>query len=75
MEYAGIRNVRVNLATSDPVPFFSTIYLATYMDVLVTGDTDQQHLQNVDAVLERLKTAGVRLKKSNASSCQLMWSI
>ena len=33
-------------------------------DILITGETEQQHLQNLVAVLERLKTAGVKLKKS-----------
>ena len=32
-------------------------------DILLTGETQEQHLQNLTAVLERLKTAGVRLKK------------
>ena len=32
-------------------------------DILLTGETQEQHLQNWTALLERLKTAGVRLKK------------
>ena len=39
-------------------------HVAAYMDdTLLTGETQEQHLQNLTAVLERLKTAGVRLKK------------
>ena len=39
-------------------------YVAAYMDdILLTGETQEQHLANLSAVLERLKTAGVRLKK------------
>ena len=39
-------------------------YVAAYMDdILLTGETQEQHLANLTAVLERLKTAGVRLKK------------
>ena len=39
-------------------------HVAAYMDdILLTGETQEQHLQNLTAVLERLKTAGVRLKK------------
>ena len=32
-------------------------------DILVTGTTDEEHLQNLDAVLSRLKEQGLRLKK------------
>ena len=32
-------------------------------DILVTGSTDEQHLQNLEQVLARLKAHGVRLKK------------
>ena len=39
-------------------------HVAAYMDdILLTGETQEQHLQNWTALLERLKTAGVRLKK------------
>ena len=39
-------------------------HVAAYMDdILLTGETQEQHLRNLTAVLERLKTAGVRLKK------------
>ena len=31
-------------------------------DILVTETTEQEHLQNLDAVLSRLKSAGMRLK-------------
>ena len=33
-------------------------------DVLVTGATEQEHLQNLEEVLRRLKQWGFRLKKS-----------
>ena len=32
-------------------------------DILVTGTTDEEHLQNLDAVLSRLKEQGLRLKE------------
>ena len=39
-------------------------HVAAYMDdILLTGETQQQHLQNLAAVLERLKAAGVKLRK------------
>ena len=38
-------------------------------DILVTGKTDDEHLQNPEKVLERLLEHGVRLKKKK---CQLM---
>ena len=44
--------------------------IATYMDdILVTGASEQEHLQNLGTVLQKLKTVGVRLKKSK---CLLM---
>ena len=34
-------------------------YVAAYMDdILLTGETQEKHLANLTAVLERLKTAG-----------------
>ena len=36
-------------------------------DILVTGESEATHLQNLSAVLERLKAAGVRLKQENCS--------
>ena len=45
-------------------------HVAAYMDdILVTGGSEQEHLQNLDSVLQKLETAGVRLKKSK---CLLM---
>ena len=39
--------------------------VAAYMDdILVTGASEQEHLQNLDTVLQKLETASVRLKKS-----------
>ena len=44
--------------------------VAAYMDdILVTGESEQERLQNLDSVLQKLETAGVRLKKSK---CLLM---
>ena len=45
-------------------------HIAAYMDdILVTGASEHEHLQNLDTVLQKLETAGVRLKKSK---CLLM---
>ena len=33
-------------------------------DILVTGSSEREHLDNLAAVLEKLEAAGVRLKKS-----------
>ena len=38
-----------------------TVYLD---DILITGETEQEHLQNLDTVLQKLQTAGLRMKKS-----------
>ncbi len=39
-------------------------HTVAYMDdLLVTGESEESHLQNLEAVLSRLQTAGVRLKK------------
>ena len=37
--------------------------------VLVTGESEQKHLKNVDEVLKRLEAAGLRLK---AEKCKFM---
>ena len=38
-------------------------HVCVYLDdILVTGTTKQEHLQNLDAVLSRLESAGMRLK-------------
>lgn len=40
-------------------------HVAVYLDdILITGETEQQHLQNLDTVLQKLATAGLRMKKS-----------
>ena len=36
-------------------------------DILVTGESETAHLQNLSAVLQRLETAGVRLKRGKCS--------
>ena len=36
-------------------------------DILVTGETEQQHLETLDAVLERLSKAGLRLKREKCA--------
>ena len=38
-------------------------------DILVTGESDEVHIQNLTAVLERLESAGIRLKREK---CALM---
>ena len=39
--------------------------VAVYMDdILVTGETDHEHLQTLDLLLQKLETSGLRLKKA-----------
>ena len=33
-------------------------------DMLITGETEEEHLHNIDAVMSRLKEAGLTLRKS-----------
>ena len=45
-------------------------YVYAYLDdILVTGRTDEEHLHNIDKVLSRLATAGMRL---NVDKCTFM---
>ena len=39
-------------------------------DLLITGATDDQHLKNLESVLRRLQSEGMRLKKSKCSFLQ-----
>ena len=41
-----------------------TVYID---DILVTGRTEEEHLQNLEEVLSRLEKAGIRLKKSKCA--------
>ena len=42
--------------------------VAVYIDdILVTGKTDTEHLENLNLVLKRLKESGIRLKKDKCS--------
>ena len=43
-----------------------TVYID---DILVTGATDRQHLQNLQEVLTHLEKAGIRLKKDKCAFC------
>lgn len=38
-------------------------------DILITGETLEQHLKNLDIVLTKLETAGLKLKKEK---CQFL---
>ena len=38
-----------------------TVYLD---DILITGDSEEEHLENSEKVLQRLQKVGLRLKKS-----------
>ena len=44
-------------------------------DILVTGKTEAEHLASLKEVLVQLGKAGLRLKKTNASSCRRLSSI
>ena len=49
---------------------FGIPYVCAYLDdILVTGRTDEEHLHNLDKVLSRLATAGMRL---NVDKCTFM---
>jgi len=59
--------------TSSPAIFQRTMdnllqnipHVAVYLDdILVTGKTEEEHLQNLDQVLKTMKEAGLRLKRS-----------
>ena len=42
--------------------------MSVYLDdILVTGATEQEHLENLDTVLSRLETAGMRLKRNKCA--------
>ena len=62
--------------STDPAIFQRTMeaifrdlpHVSIYVDdILVTGESEAKHLQNLSAVLERLKAAGVRLKQEKCS--------
>ena len=43
-------------------------HVSVYLDdILVTGATEQEHLENLDTVLSRLETAGMRLKRNKCA--------
>ena len=42
-------------------------YLMSASDILVTGESETAHLQNLAALLERLESAGIRLKREECS--------
>ena len=45
-------------------------YIIYYLnDILITGSTNQEHLENLEEVLSRLKQHGIRLKKNK---CQFL---
>ena len=46
--------------------------IVVYLEyILITGRNEQEHLSNLGKVLTKLEEAGLRLKKTNANSCNL----
>ena len=46
-------------------------HVCAYLDdILVTGSTEEEHLKNLDAVLEQLGKAGIKLKLSKCKFLQ-----
>lgn len=43
-------------------------------DILVTGANTEEHLRNLEAVLERLEAAGLKLKRSKCILCFPGWN-
>ena len=53
-----------------------TNHVCVYLDnILVTGANEQEHLQNLDEVLHRLETAGMRLMYDNVPLCCLQLNV
>ena len=43
-------------------------------DVLITGQNDNEHMQNLEEVFQRFQKYGLRLKKEKCTSCSLQLS-
>ena len=44
--------------------------MCAYIDnLLITGETEEEHLKNLNAVLARIQAAGVHLKLNKVPSC------
>ena len=46
-----------------------TIVVAYLDDILVSGKTEQEHLTHLAQVLDRLDSAGIKLKKEKCAFC------
>ena len=44
-------------------------------DIVVTGKTEQEHLQNLQKTLDRLKSAGFRIRVEKRKFSSRAWSI
>ena len=43
-------------------------------DILITGSNASEHLRNLDQVLEKLASAGIRLNRANVHLCCPRWN-
>ena len=69
-----------HLALHRPLPFFNGLWIKFYVefpascyidDILITGKTESEHLERLEAVLKRLREYGLRLRKD---TCEYMLS-
>ena len=52
-----------------------THVVAYFDDILISGRSEQEHLDNLEPVFKKLLEAGMRLKRKNVNSCCQKWII